>query len=148
MKSDVWTNFVQTSVFTVKALMISNCLYHSNFQTKTDMRVKICFYAKLCTQNKILASKMRNLKQQKNSAFAPLILKRCICSCHTVSEALCRFLAPILVHQLWNLCTKNTRKKNTEGARHVKCEWAFIHINSLSKSTYCELRHHDATLWA
>ena len=64
MKSDVRTNFVQTSDFTVKALMISNSLYHRNFQTKTDMKVKICFYAKLCTQNKILASKMRNLKQQ------------------------------------------------------------------------------------
>ena len=75
MKSDVWTNFVQTSDLTVKALMISNSLYHRNFQTKIDMKVKICFYAKLCTQNKILASKMRNLKQQKTSIFAPLILK-------------------------------------------------------------------------
>ena len=49
VKSDVWTNFVQTSDFTVKALMISNSLYDRNFQTKTDMKVKICFYAKLCT---------------------------------------------------------------------------------------------------
>ena len=40
MKSDVWTNFVQTSNFTVKALVISNSLYHRNFQTKTDMREK------------------------------------------------------------------------------------------------------------
>ena len=64
MESDVWTKFVQTSDFTVKALMSSNSLYHCNFQTKTDMKVKICLYAKLCTQNKILASKMRNLKQQ------------------------------------------------------------------------------------
>ena len=55
MKSDVWTNFVQTSDFTVKVLMISNSLDHRNFQTKTDMRVKICFNAKLCAQNKILA---------------------------------------------------------------------------------------------
>ena len=55
MKSDVWTNFVQTSDFTVKALMISNSLYDRNFQMKTDMKVKSCFYAKLCTQNKILA---------------------------------------------------------------------------------------------
>ena len=78
MKSDVWTNFVQTSDFMVKALMMSNSLYHRNFQTKTDMKVKICFYAKLCTQNKILASKTRNLKQQKTSVFAPLILKRWI----------------------------------------------------------------------
>ena len=74
MKLDVWTNFVQTSDFTVKALMISNSLYDRNFQTKTDMKVKICFYAKLCTQNKILASKMRNFKQKKTSVFAPLIL--------------------------------------------------------------------------
>ena len=74
MKSDVRTTFVQTSDFTVKALMSSNSLYHRNFQTKTDMKVKICLYAKLCTQNKILASKMRNLKQQKTSVFAPLIL--------------------------------------------------------------------------
>ena len=42
------------------------------------MRVKIGFYAKLCMQNKILASKMQQLKQQKTSAFAPLILKRWI----------------------------------------------------------------------
>ena len=63
MKSDVWTNFVQTSDFTVKALMISNSLYDCNFQMKTDMKVKICSYAKLCTQNKILASKMQFLKQ-------------------------------------------------------------------------------------
>ena len=55
MKSDVWTIFVQTSDFMVKALMISNSLYHRNFQTKTDMKVKICSFAKLCTQNKILA---------------------------------------------------------------------------------------------
>ena len=78
MKSDVRTTFCPNFDFTVKALMISNSLYHRNFQTKTDMKVKICFYAKLCTQNKILASKMRNLKQQKTSVFAPLILKRWI----------------------------------------------------------------------
>ena len=53
----------------LKALMISNSSYHRNFQTKTDMRVKICFYAKLCTQNRILASKMQQLKQQNTSAF-------------------------------------------------------------------------------
>ena len=78
MKSDVWTNFVQTFDFTVKALMISNSLHHRYFQMKTDMNVKIGSYAKLCMQNTILASKMRNLKQQKTSVFAPLILRRWI----------------------------------------------------------------------
>ena len=78
MKSDVWTNFVQTFDFTVKALMISNSLHHRYFQMKTDMNVKIGSYTKLCMQNKILASKMRNLKQQKTSVFAPRILKRWI----------------------------------------------------------------------
>ena len=78
MKSDVRTTFCPNFDFTVKALMISNSLYHRNFQTKTDMKVKIYFHAKLCMQNKILASKMRNLKQQKTSVFAPLILKRWI----------------------------------------------------------------------
>ena len=78
MKSDVRTTFCPNFDFTVKALIISNSLYHRKFQTKTDMKVKICFYAKICTWNKILASKMRNLKQQKTSVFAPLILKRWI----------------------------------------------------------------------
>ena len=76
MKSDVWTNFVQTFDFTVKALMISNSLNHRNFQIKTDMNVKIGSFSKLCMQNKILASKLQNVKQQKSSVFAPLILKR------------------------------------------------------------------------
>ena len=40
------------------------------------MNVKIGLYTKLCAQNKISALKMRNLKQQKTSAFAPLLLKR------------------------------------------------------------------------
>ena len=78
MKSDVWTNFVQTFDFTVKALMISNSSYHRNFQMKTDMNVKIGSSSKLCMQNKILASKLQNVKQQKTSIFAPLILKRWI----------------------------------------------------------------------
>ena len=76
MESGVWTNFVQTSDFTVKALMSSNSLYHRNFQAKTDMKVKICLYAKLCTQNKILASKMRNLKQQKTADFRTSYLEK------------------------------------------------------------------------
>ena len=78
MGSDVWTNFVQTFDFTVKALMISNSLNHRYFQMKTDMNVKIGSYTKLCMQNEILASKMQNIKQQKISVFAPLILKRWI----------------------------------------------------------------------
>ena len=43
--------------FTVKALMISNSLYHRNFQIKTNMTVKIGSCTKLCMQIKILASK-------------------------------------------------------------------------------------------
>ena len=68
----------QTSDFTVKALLTLNSLNRRNFQTKIDMEIKIRFYAKLCTQNKIFASKMQHLQQQKTSVFAPLILKRWI----------------------------------------------------------------------
>ena len=78
MESDAWTNFAQTFDFTVKALMISNSLNHRYFQMETDMNVKIGSYTKLCMQNKILASKMQNIKQQRTSVFAPLILKRWI----------------------------------------------------------------------
>ena len=74
MESDVWTNFVQTFDFTVKAFMISNSLNHRCFQMKTDMNVKIGSYTKLCMQK----TKMQNIKQQKTSVFAPLILKRWI----------------------------------------------------------------------
>ena len=42
------------------------------------MNGKIGSYAKFCAQNKFLASKMRNLKQQRIAVFAPLILKRWI----------------------------------------------------------------------
>ena len=73
MKSDVSTNFCPNVDFTVKAVMISNSLYHRNFQMKTDMNVKIGSCTKFCTRNKIVASKMRGLKQQKTSVFAPLI---------------------------------------------------------------------------
>ena len=45
---------------------------------KIDMKVKIRFYSKLCTQNKILASKMQYLKQQKTSGFEPLEKVDCI----------------------------------------------------------------------
>ena len=78
MKSDVWTKFVQTSDFTVKALMTLNSSNHRNFQTKIDMTVKICFHTTLYMQNKVLASKMQHLKQQKTSVFAPLIFRRWI----------------------------------------------------------------------
>ena len=67
MESDVWTDFVQTFDFTVKALMISNSLNHCYFQMKTDMDVKIGSYTKLCMQNKILASK--NAKSQTTKDF-------------------------------------------------------------------------------
>ena len=66
--------------------MISNSLYIRKLQTKRDMKVNICFYAKLYTQNKILGSKMRHLKKQKTSVFAPLILKRWIVSRNCVSS--------------------------------------------------------------
>ena len=78
MKSDDWRNFCQSFDFTVKAVMISKSLHHRNFQIKTDMNVRIGSYTKLCMQNKVLASKMRNLKQQNTSVFAPLILKQWI----------------------------------------------------------------------
>ena len=45
---------------------------------KTDINAKIGSYTKLCLQNKILASKLQHLKQQKTSVFAPLILKKWI----------------------------------------------------------------------
>ena len=61
MKSKFGQKFVQTSDFTVKALMNSNSLNRHNFQMKTDMKVKVCCHAKVCTQNKILDSKMQNL---------------------------------------------------------------------------------------
>ena len=51
MKSDVWTNFCLNFDFTVKALMISNSLYHCNFQRKTDMNGKIGSYTKFCAQS-------------------------------------------------------------------------------------------------
>ena len=78
MKSKFGQKFVQTSDFMVKGLMNSNSLNRHNFQTVTDMKVKICSYAKACTQNKILNSKMQNLYQQNTSAFAPLTLTRWI----------------------------------------------------------------------
>ena len=61
MKLDVRTTFCPNFDFTVKAFMISNSLFHCNFQMNTDMNVKIGSYTKSCTQNKILASKIRNL---------------------------------------------------------------------------------------
>ena len=76
MKLDVWTNLCPNFDFTVKALMISNSLYHRYFQMKMDMNVKIGSYTKFCRQKKNLASKMQHLKQQKTSVFAPLVLKR------------------------------------------------------------------------
>ena len=80
VKWDVWTKFCPNFNFTVKALIMSNSLYRPNFRMKADMNVKICSYHKLCTQNKMLASKFPNPKQQKTSVFASLILKRWIMS--------------------------------------------------------------------
>ena len=81
MKSKFGQKCVQTSDFTVKGLMKSNSLNCHNFQTVTDIRVKICSYAKACTQNKILNSKMQNLNQHSTSTFAPLTSKRWIAAC-------------------------------------------------------------------
>ena len=53
------------SEFTVKALMMSNFLKFHNFQMKKCMNVKIWLFTKLCTQKKLLVTKMPNFKQQK-----------------------------------------------------------------------------------
>ena len=45
---------------------------------KADIKVKICLYTRLCTQNEMLASKMQNSKQQKTPVLTPLVLKRWI----------------------------------------------------------------------
>ena len=79
MKSDVWKNFVQTSDLTVKAFMVSNSLYHRNFQMTIDMKVKICFYAKLCTQKKILASKNAKSQTTKDFRFRTFYLEKVDC---------------------------------------------------------------------
>ena len=71
------------------------------------------FAQNLCTelgaQNKILASKMRNLKQQKTSAFAPLILKRrieievrfIVSSVVSFNDAVCLFVCFQFVFNLF-----------------------------------------------
>ena len=69
VKSDVWTKFCPNFDLTVKTLMNSNSSNRCNFQMKTDMNVKIGSYTRLCTQIKILATKTRNLKQQKTSVL-------------------------------------------------------------------------------
>ena len=66
------------------------------------MNGKIGSYGKFCAQNKFLASKMRNLKQQRIAVFAPLTLKRwiirdflkityCFGNCLNRHETLIRF---------------------------------------------------------
>ena len=49
-----------------------NSLYRHNFEIKTDMNLKICSHTILCTQNKILDSKMQKLKQIKHFRFGAL----------------------------------------------------------------------------
>ena len=61
MKSEVLTNFFPNFDFTVKAPMSLNYSYRQKFEMKADVKVKICFFAKLCMQNKILNPKMQNL---------------------------------------------------------------------------------------
>ena len=71
-------NFCPHFDFTVKALMVSHSLCHRNFQMKTDLNVKIGSCTRFYKRNKILASKIRNLKQQKISISARVISKRWI----------------------------------------------------------------------
>ena len=56
--------------------MMSYSLNQHNFQMKAGMNVKIGSYTKFFTQNKILATKTQNFKEQNTSVSAPLILKR------------------------------------------------------------------------
>ena len=63
----------------VKAFMNSSSLYRHDFEMKTDITVKIWIFTELCTQNKILASRIQNLKKQKIYAFAPFTLIRVAC---------------------------------------------------------------------
>ena len=74
----VWTKNVPNFEFTVNALTNLNSFYHYDFEIKTNINEKICLNAKVCTQNKILALKVQNLKQQNSSVLAHLILKRWI----------------------------------------------------------------------
>ena len=59
---------------TVKDLI--NFLYRHNFQMKTDMNVKIHFYTDIRTQNRILASKMQNLKDTPELRFGTSYLEK------------------------------------------------------------------------
>ena len=61
MKSKFGQKFVQTSEFTVKALMSLNDSYRYSLQRKTDMKVKMFFHTKLCALNKVSDSEMQNL---------------------------------------------------------------------------------------
>ena len=81
------------------------------------MRVKICFNAKLCTQNKILASKMQQIEQQKTSAFVPLTLKRWI-EFYKDAEALVPSLPGILISLVSEVEEDNKNKG--------KCEKDFV----------------------
>ena len=51
--------------------MNSNSLNLDNFEMKTYANVKIWLFTKLRTQNKILASKMPNFKQQTTRTSYP-----------------------------------------------------------------------------
>ena len=106
MKSDVWTNFVQTFDITVKALtMISNSLHHRYFQMKTDMNVKIGSYTKLCMQKKILAPKMQNIKQQ-DFRFRTSYLEKVDCkfACSPISGIFVQIILPSLSALSFSSC--------------------------------------------
>ena len=64
------------SDFKLKALMNSNFFISPYFLNEYRYEREHLFLSKLCTQNKILASKMQNLKKRKTRALVPLIMKR------------------------------------------------------------------------
>ena len=133
MKSDVWTKFCPNFDFTVKALMISNSLCHRNFQMSSDINVKIGSYIKFCVQNKILASKMRNLKQQRTSVFAPLILKRWLLGrIHTLLKISARCSA-LLAHFwcFWNWDIFSCRWLKRRQRMRKKLVLLWIHLEAL-----------------
>ena len=81
MKSGFWSDFCPNFDFTVKVLISSNSLNHCNFQTKADMNVKIGSFAKLCTQNKNLATKTLTKSQiTQDFRFRTNYLEKVDCS--------------------------------------------------------------------
>ena len=83
------------------------------------MRVKICFYAKLCTQNNILVSKMQQLKQQ-DFRFRTSYLEKVDCShlyC-TQSSLIAGILFSILCSRVSNLYNEACGTFNNQSTNH------------------------------